>query len=238
MYKRCPRSWEFRYIKNLKIPPSGAIVMGSAYHTAIATNFKNKMVTSNDFSEAELTDAFDTSWNKELQNEINWQDEKPDLLKDQSYKLILEYRKWIAPKVFPIAVEQTIFETIDDKVIFQGIVDLETEKEIIDHKVKGKMITQSDADKDYQVLSYCFLRKKPDFSFHVAIKKKFPEVQIVSVHKNANQINWWIESVKQIVSQIESGNFPPNNDHFLCSPRWCGYYSLCQDMKGKNYFVF
>lgn len=41
-YRRCAAQWRFRHIDRLPDPPSGSLVQGSAVHSAIAENFRQK----------------------------------------------------------------------------------------------------------------------------------------------------------------------------------------------------
>ena len=243
MWQRCPKQYEFRYMKKLKIPPKGIMVQGSAYHGALKENFLHKIKTQENLKVKDLLDAYDDSWLQRLKGQlgdkeddnydiidIDWEDKDPGKLKDDGALLLQLYHKNIAPNIVPRFVEQRAEDDIQRGIKYVGYPDLETDSEIIDHKVKSMSLNQEMAEKDSQVLSYCFLRKKFNFAFHVAIKKRVPEIQIVKVHKTIKDINWWIDMVRQIIAQINTGIAPPNNTGWWCSEKFCGYWKLC---KGK-----
>jgi len=242
LWLKCPKAWEFRYVKGLKIPPSGALVQGSSYHGALKENFSFKLKNGKDMSISDVLDAYDTSWNERLKgddlgkdeseeaggSEVDWGGRPPDMLKDEGAKLVKVYHKQYAPAIMPLGVELYREKPLIEGVKFIGYLDLELEDKIIDHKLKGKMISQIEADKDTQPLSYCFLSDKMDFDYHVAIKKKVPEIQILTVkRKTAEDIEWWKNMVIDIVNNIKTGIFPPNPTSWLCSERWCGYWPKC-----------
>jgi putative RecB family exonuclease len=242
---RCPRQWEFRYIKGLKIPPNGVMVAGSAYHAALKATFDNKISKGELLPERSVLDAFDTYWNSNTQGsfrdndeeeefekaQIDWGDTTPGQLKDVSYFLLKKYHKEVAPTIQPTEAEKEVVKGIAPSVDFMGIVDLQTEDTIIDHKLKSRAINYDEAQKDSQPFSYCFLTGKKKFIFHAAIKKRLPEIQFVEVSKTTENVEWWVKGVQDIVKQMQSGVYPPKWDGWWCGEKWCGYYSLCQRMR-------
>jgi putative RecB family exonuclease len=169
MWMRCPRQWEFRYIKGLKIPPKGVMVQGSAYHAALRANFENKIESGKDLDQRSVLDAFDKYWNENVggkfksadeeeefeTKDVDWEDKNPGSLKDDGYRLLKLYHKDIAPGIMPIHAEQEITKEIVPGTGFLGYIDLQTEDEIIDFKLKSRAINPADAERDSQPFSYC-----------------------------------------------------------------------------------
>jgi len=241
MWQRCPKQWEFRYQRGLKLPPKGVMLQGSAYHAALKANFRHKIDSGEDLDIREVMDAYDTSWRERTSSKvedlldldletdnIDWEGKEPGSLKDEGYKLLSLYHRNVAPSVIPKFVEQREEKPIGREVIYVGYPDIETETEIIDHKLKSKSMNQMDADRDTQPLSYCLLKDKRRFAFHVVVKKKVPEIQIIKVAKTNKDIIWWADAVKQIVAQMKTGIAPPNHTGWWCSDRFCGYWKLCR----------
>jgi putative RecB family exonuclease len=245
MWMRCPRQWEFRYIKGLKIPPKGVMVQGSAYHAALRANFENKIESGKDLDQRSVLDAFDKYWNENVggkfksadeeeefeTKDVDWEDKNPGSLKDDGYRLLKLYHKDIAPGIMPIHAEQEITKEIVPGTGFLGYIDLQTEDEIIDFKLKSRAINPADAERDSQPFSYCYLTGKKKFTFHAAIKKRLPEIQLVEVNKTEEDVEWWVGAVKQIIDQMKAGVCPPNWNGWWCGPKWCGYYDLCKAMR-------
>jgi len=250
MMLKCPRQYEFRYIKGLKIKPKGYFVQGSAYHGALQANFEHKIEKNVDLDISSVLDAYDTYWNNKLKGvdtrfsnedevkiesvqEIDWEDNKPNEMKDEGYRLVALYHRIVAPSVEPVSVEGLVRKKINENLELMGFIDLKTKDSIIDHKLMKSKMNEENAKKDSQVNAYCFLEDENDFEFHVAIKKNKPDIQIIKLKNTTNHVNWWLESVIQIAKQIDSGMFPPNNTNWTCSERFCGYWSLCQKMRPK-----
>lgn len=232
MWLRCPRQWEFRYIKGLKLPPKGVMVQGTAYHGALKKNFENKIQTKEDLSISDILDAFDSSWNEAVsldgKEQVDWEERDADDLKDEGANCVSIYHKKMVADIDPVSVEQRVEMPIGKDLTCVGYIDLETKNNIIDHKLRGRSMNQADADRDTQALTYCLMQEKKNFAFHVMVKKKFPEVQVVSVKKTVKDIEWWLESVKQIAAQIRTGICPPNPTGWWCSEKFCGYWNLCK----------
>jgi len=242
MWQRCPRQYEFRYVRGIKIPPKGVMIQGSAYHGALKANFESKIKTKEDLNSGDLLDAYDTSWNDRVTGDaiaddgevipgfagIDWEQKDPGKLKDEGAVLLSLYHRQMASSVIPINVEKKSGERIDADVRFIGFPDVETENEIIDHKLRSASLSQDMADRDFQPFSYLWLRKKRLFVYHVAVKKKIPEIQVVKVQKTVQDINWWIDAVRQVAAQIRTGIAPPRSDGWHCSERFCGYWKLCR----------
>ena len=46
MLQTCPKQFEFRYVKNIVIPPGKALVLGSSVHKVFETYYENVRHTS------------------------------------------------------------------------------------------------------------------------------------------------------------------------------------------------
>ncbi len=241
MFLRCSKQWEFRYIKNKKTPPAGAMIQGSAYHGALEANYKQKIKSKKDLPVSDVLDAYVTTWDERIHGkpdavgeiedvgEINWEDNDPDDLKQQGLEIVKLYHSRMANKIQPVKAEQKYEKVLPSGVKFIGVVDLETKNEIVDHKLRGKRMSQNDADNDIQPLSYCLLTGKKKFSYHCAIKSRIPIIEEIKLRpKTKSDVNWWAEAIEKFVAAMQSGSYPPNPMGWHCSERFCGYWSLCK----------
>lgn len=246
MYRRCPKQWFFRYVKGLIAPPSISLVLGSAYHEAMETNFKQKITSQEDLPLADVQDAFVTSWdhqlgtrflkdkdegaNVEFEN-VNWEGEDPGKTKDKGCELVAAYQEQIAPSIFPMEVEEEkILDLGGVRVVMR--IDLITDNlRIVDHKTSGKSKTQDEMEQELQPAAYGLAVKElVPFDFHIAVKTKVPKIQIVTVQKTYKDFAWFAMIVADVSKAIQAGVFPANDSGWWCSSRFCGYYDLC---KGK-----
>ncbi len=73
-YLRCGRQWAYRYILNLKSPPSGSLTTGSSAHESLALNFEQKKETGNDLAFSDIEGKFEAEM-KERKDETVWEDD-------------------------------------------------------------------------------------------------------------------------------------------------------------------
>lgn len=238
MFCRCSRQWEFRYLKGIILPPPGAVIQGAAYHRTLESYFKAKLNTGVDVSQARLDDWFAACWDavlnerrdehgESLAEEIDWEEQKPAQVKDQTALLLRAYHRDIASSVQPIAVESRLSCDIEG-IRFVGVIDLETSESVIDHKVRGRAMSKDDAQGELQPCAYGLLTGQRRFAFHNALKTKQPSIQVVTLEKSQKELEWFTVLVKQVTQAILTGIFYPSPGGWQCSSKWCGYWNLCR----------
>ena len=107
------------------------------------------------------------------------------------------------------------------------IIDLEQEKRIADHKVKSRVFSPDDLAQDIQATAYWMDTGKP-MDFHIALKTKQPRIEIQSTTRESWHATWFCDQVLSIWKAIKTGIFPPKDQGWHCSERWCGYWNLCK----------
>jgi len=233
MWLRCPRQYEFRYWKGLKIPPAGAMIQGSCYHEALARNFTHKLDTHEDMPVPDILDYFSDTWAAKLASEpeVDWEGDDPGRLKDEGVRLTKMYREQKAPEVQPFLVEEKLVLPLDGQDLdFVGIVDLVCLDDlVVDHKTVARTPTQADVDQDIQATAYAFLLQRDiDFAIHAAVKNKTPKLAEIRTRRTQADIAWWLDMVQGVWRQMQTGIAPPNPCGWHCSPAGCGYWRLCR----------
>lgn len=239
MFLKCPKSYEYRYVQNLKIPPSGAMKQSSAWHETVAFNYEQKIISHEDLEVDCMKDTFDEHFENIFDNEeiILQEGEERGVLKDQGIAITTEHHKAIAPLVQPIAVEETIQISLGEDFPYElvGKIDcIDNAGIIIDNKAYGKTPSQYDVDKDLQLGCYSLLyraqKKQIEKSLRLdcIIKTKKPKAaQITTTRTNAD-CRWLLNLIEKVATAMQSGIFYPNPGNYLCSQKWCGYYSRCK----------
>lgn len=239
LWLRCPKTWEYRYVQGLKIPPAGALIEGGCYHKALEVNYRQKITTQTDLPVDSCLDAFSDAWNNRLAEEefIDWEERNPDVLKDEGISLVQEYQISTAPSVQPVKVEEACVSEVAG-VKFVCVPDLEdNNRAVIDHKTSSRSFTQDDVDRDIQASAEAFALGRPIvFYSHVALKLKVPRIQIVKTFRTRADIEWWLNMVVGIIQQMKSGIAPPRPYDWHCSERFCGYWSRCRGECTRSYF--
>lgn len=244
MFLRCAKQWSYRYIDGIIAPPSISLIVGSAYHDALATNFMQKIESEQDLPISDVLDAFSTSWDRQLTRRVTEddgeqqefetldpEDEEEDTgdAKDMGVKLVRTYHYDTAPAVQPAAVEKWCeVEIADLKMV--GRLDLQTTAgKVIDHKTSKRSKTQAEMDLEFQPFAYGLLCKGPvDFDFHVAVKTKKPKIQVIQTPKTAAEIIWFLRLAQQVWKAMHTGVYPPNPTGWWCNEKYCGYHSMCK----------
>lgn len=239
MWQRCPKSWYYRYVEGLKVPPSGALIEGGCYHETLERNFKAKIYSQEDLPLEECLDTFSVVWDARLLGEefIDWESKNPGHLKDEGIGLVKEYMLSTSPSVQPAKVEEPHVSEIGG-VKFICVIDLEeVSLAVIDHKTSGRRYTQDDVDKSLQAGAAAFvLDRGIVFYNHVAVKTKTPSIQIVKTYRTHSDIDWYVDMVVGVTQQMKSGIAPPRPTGYWCSERFCGYYSRCRGECARSYF--
>jgi len=246
MWLRCPRQWEYRYVKGLKMPPSGALIEGGCYHKALEVNFRQKITSFEDMLVDECLDAYSDEWEARLKAEelIDWQGKPLSFYKNEGVVLVTEYMASISQFVQPVRVEAAGISEIAG-VVFVCIPDLVDRNTIvIDHKTSARDYQQKDVDNDIQLSAQAFLLGRQIVAhFHVAVKGSRPHIQISRTFRTHKDIEWWYEMAVGIIAQMKTGFAPPRSvDAFgkrgyWCSEKWCGFYGICQKGLTRSIFV-
>jgi hypothetical protein len=215
--------------------------MGIAYHKALETNYLHKIQHRTDMPIADVLDAFHDSWTKSLaENEdIDWGNDDPGTMMRDGLNFVELYMNTVAPTITPLSVEASISGIILG-VKFTGRIDLiKADGTVVDHKTAKASYNQDSVDREMQPCAYGFgLGREIDFDYHVVVKKKKPETQIVSTHRTMKEINWWVEMVEQDLQQMQTGIAPPRPDGWQCTPKMCGYWKLCRGEMARTSFSF
>ena len=243
MWLRCPKQWEYRYVYGLKSPPSGPLIIGSAYHSALEGNFRQKISSMKDLPLSDCLDLYSDAWeDRLLEEEVIWEDLEPSECKDQGIGLVQEYMVSTSPSVQPAEVEKTCYSEVAGVKFVCRVDMVDTQRAVIDHKTSSKAYTQDDVDYDIQASAEAFALGRPIvFYNHVAIKTRTPRIQIVKAYRLLADIDWWVDMATKVVLQMESGIAPPRavdafgKKGYWCNERFCGYYERCRGELTRSY---
>jgi len=239
MWQRCPRQWKYRYVDGLKSPPGFALIEGSCYHKSLEANFVQKITSFEDLPVDDCLDAFSTQWSKQLSEsgDIDWGDRKPESIKNEGHSLVRTYMTVQAPSVQPIEVEEWYVSEVAGIRFVMRIDLLECNGIVIDHKTSSKSYNQSDVDKDMQASAAAFSLNRPVlFHNHIAVKIANPKIQVIKTIRTREDIEWWLDAASGIITQMKTGIAPPRTDSWICSLKYCGYWSKCRGGLIRGYW--
>lgn len=183
--------------------------------------------------------------------ELDWAGEDPGRMKDDGYNLVKMYAIEQAPAIDPIEVELKV-ERDYAYGKFRGRIDLIPDKpkpkkglqfkeevvaptpphpitRIIEHKTSKRKKDQTEVNTSLQSYSYGFALGQPtEMTWHVAVRKKVPEVQTdLKVARSMDHVNWFEKEVLEPVARaiLSGSSFYPCPSKMSC---WgCNYAALC-----------
>lgn len=157
MYLRCPRQFEFAYVKGIKSPPGVALVEGSSHGESLNMNnehfIKRGLNLKIPVVVEKFKDEFSTRSKEIPKEEWTKVGEKPDDVYRRGSALLTRYMKDVAPGLHPVSVEKRI-EIMLGGVPVLGYSDVEEEMSIWDYKAVARAKSQNDADADIQFSIY------------------------------------------------------------------------------------
>ena len=74
------------------------------------------------------------------------------------------------------------------------------------------------------------------FKYGLVTRSKNPECHVTSVRRTAEHHNWVLRQAKSAVETMLHVTEPmPADDHFLCSEKWCSWWSVCKGASVSPY---
>lgn len=249
MFLKCGEAYRRRYIQGEKIPPGIAQHRGSAVHKGAEYNYRQKIESRLDLKADEVVDYAVAAFEDRVQidglllDPLEEREGKPKILgaaKDETAKLTDLLMTQVAPKIQPVAVEETHRMALPDSSHdLLGIFDLIDDKnQIRDLKTTSKTKLQMDVDKDSQFTFYSFMYRAK-FGVDPAavvvdnlVLKKVPESITLTTHRSDADYQVLINRINTVLDAINKGVYPPAPEgSWACSPRFCGYWSDCPYVK-------
>jgi len=233
MYLRCPLQYFFRYVCNLKVPPTGDLTLGRTIHQTLNDNYRQKMKTQCDLILPHITELFSEHWEKEAGETEFKKGEKPGKFKDDGVKLLKAYFEEIAPGVQPLEVEQEfLIDTAGTRLPLKGYIDLLDDQDyIIDHKTTKRSYPENTAEKDIQMTAYSLAfrtlygREENGVRLDVMVRNKQPKIQQLYGKRTEADIGRFLRLAEQLEKGINAGAFYPNGS-YMCGN--CGYQGMCE----------
>jgi len=242
MFLRCPRQYEYRYVQGLKVPPSGAMVQSRVWHETVERNYRQKIGSDTDLPLGEMQEFFSARLDETFKGEeITFEPgQKPGKLKDQGTAIVAAHHKAIAPAVRPLLVEERFTVNLGADFPFDlvGVWDLvEQDGSIVDNKAYKKPPYQEDLDKDLQFTAYALGYRvtkgsiEPGLRMDTVVKTANPRAVQLHTQRTNEDCRWLLGLIEDVAKAIQSGIFYPNPTGYLCSPRFCGYFSRCKNRR-------
>lgn len=247
-YLRCPKQYEFAYVKGIKNPPNLKMVVGTAVHKGIEVNYEQKLKSKKDMAESDMKDAARDELSVALKrDQMKVNKVEKGKLTDEVVIMTGSYRNEAAPLFQPVLKPEQFFEVKIPraKMTFFGTIDLIANYAkkgwklvVSDSKTTRRAYSQKRADIDLQLTSYLYgLTKitalKPLYVLFDTVvltgQKAFAQ-QLVATRTKESLLRFE-DTFRMVEKGIEHGVFPATDNEQTCS--WCGYRNICH--KGKSW---
>lgn len=244
MYFNCGEAYRRRYVEGEKIPPGIALLVGSGTHRGAETNFRQKIETHADLPKREIIEAAVAGFEAECaggfilseEEESQGQASVVGAAKDMVAGLAECHAELQAPDYQPVAVEKKIvipFPNATHDLV--GYVDLIDDAErVTDFKTAARKKPQTAADDSVQLTIYAAAYQietghpPAEVRLDTLTKTKRPGRQVLVSHRGPADFQVLINRTNVMLAGVAAGIFPPAPiGHWLCSPRWCGYWHSC-----------
>lgn len=239
MFLRCQRAWYFRYVRGLKIPPSGAIVVGSSVHEALR-HLNISLLSERLPPKDEVLDVYSQAF-EALARDAIWDSDEPGEAKDGGYKGVETYYETHATVFQPEAVEEELRIPLPGiGVELLGYADLrDRSKLLVDYKTTCRKPSQVGDDVKAQLATYelAYLQlgievEKAEVVYIVTSKRNPTVVRHPVEHTSPSEVARWLTMVAQVRQQMEEALttgrlLPAAPGEWWCSPTWCGYWEIC-----------
>jgi len=211
-------------------PPGIAMFCGLAAEHGLNKNFENKILTHEDLKIAEVAGYIEEYWDQNKDRVLIYPDDNPGEQKDIVIARTVSYRKSVAPKITPTHVQRKFEIVYKDKTIpkLSGVKDLEDATKVIDWKTVGKSLKEAKYEHTVQMSCYYLTRNVgTGLELHyinLADKAKDDPVNIITVTPDLQHLR---SLMVRVYDGITKDVFIPNRTHYLCHPKFCGYYDEC-----------
>jgi hypothetical protein len=231
-YLRCARQWEYGYVQRIKRPPRLKMVLGTAGHTAVEQDLIHKMETGEDLPREQVQETFRDEF-VELAKETDDDTDDVGKLTDSGIKTVGVWHDVVAPKTFPMMIEQHLQYKLNGTIIDGTIDVVHQDGRIGDWKFTGKTPDKRGGDYLLNMVGYAIGYRRMtgkvetgvvlDFMVRLKQPKHFP---IASGTVPDESIVAYAGIVDDVVRAINAGLFPPTGlKSGACS--WCGYRDIC-----------
>jgi len=243
-YARCPRQYEFRYIKGVISPPQARMAEGTAVHRALEVGHRERQDTGSTAPLSVLLDAHNDAWKNARADITKWDDDydSEDTVVKRGQTFLTKYHKHFLPRLKPVGIEKRFWVSLGaSNIPVLGYIDLLTEYadadtgevngeiEVVDYKVIARTKSRAEVDGDLQLTLYSGAAHTQRVRFDMFVKTKDPSITTLRSLRTPKDWKWAEQVFTGVAEAIAKGAFPPClPTNWTCTKDWCGYWHLCR----------
>jgi len=252
MYCRCPEQYRRRYIEGEILPPGIALLKGSGFHRGAEHNFRQKVESHQDLPSADIVDAAVAAFESALGGAYALTDDEQSRgakvvlseAKDDLAEMATVHAEEQAPDYQPVMVEEVIRIPLPGERDMLGVIDLADDKNrVIDLKTAARKKTEKEADESVQLTIYAAAyrqltgRRPSEVRLDTVIRTKTGKMsrQVLSSSRRDADFSALAHRITAVSAAVTAGIFTPAEPgHWMCAPRWCGFYSTCKFVNSET----
>jgi CRISPR/Cas system-associated exonuclease Cas4 (RecB family) len=238
---RCPRQYEFRYIRGVdaEVVPH-ALAFGSAYHAALAAYHREKQAGGTMTLDAMMS-IFAGSWVEQRERGVPIEASDGPDENDLGKRMLTAFVEHDAGREFEVVdVERRVSALLHDPETGElleerltGFVDLLVRENgrhvVVEHKTSARRYTEDQLQFDHQPTAYLLALRQHGFTdvgarYEIVTKTKTPVVQVEEVHRHGKDEDDFLRVAVGVLRGIDAGvTFPVRG--WQC--RSCPYRRRC-----------
>jgi CRISPR/Cas system-associated exonuclease Cas4 (RecB family) len=232
-YIDCAARWWFEEVAPRQ-PPTSALALGRAVHSAIALDLEARKNGIGDPSEDDIREEFSACWKKETAAADFRADEDPDQLAATGAEMSLLFSRKVAPSLKVAAIEKPVAGRIGSART-HGVIDvLTTDRIIIDVKTAAKKPTGISAAHRMQLTTYGLLEHSTAAVLITLTKTKEPAIYSQPVNITPADTQYATTMFSMVADAIGAGIHLPNRGSNLCGRKYCAHWRACEAEHGGH----
>lgn len=243
LYLTCPENWRRKYVEREPSPPTPALVFGSAFHNTVERYLVEAHST---IDHAPINEIWGQQWAKQIeaQPDCDWGVETPAehyntgirLLTTPDVTAMINGIRLKSDDNGPMVERKLELRVPGVPVPIIGYMDIMTADGIPgDFKTSAYQWSQEKARDELQPLFYLAALNQAGhtvpglrFRHYVVTKAKMPKAQVLERQRTWDEILWLYELIQRVWNAIEKEVYPLNPSSWLCSPKYCAWWSDCR----------
>jgi RecB family exonuclease len=229
----CSARWRYQYVLRLPRRDNANLALGTAVHTALTYNYRQKIDTRQDLDSAAVIEQFDRAWTAAADT-TEWKDEdNPKQLAFTGQALIGLYMRETAPHVQPAAVEADLVGEINGVKVRSRADIIEENGTVRDFKTASSRTHGISNEQRFQLGTYVHLAKTSGLiAIDQMVKTKTPQChtftgEVTAADRAAVEILY-----PQAQQFARAGVVLPNRTSNMCKRTQCSFWRACQDEFG------
>jgi hypothetical protein len=247
MYKRCPRQYEYAYVKGLVRPPGISMLKGTAIHKGAEVVHRHTIATGTRMPMDEAVQQVADTFAAGLENIKKDPEVDVGLAKDRTLSNFRIYYVQAVPLIRPIAAEKTFAIKIGG-VPIRGVIDLIDQvfgdvvlgeddpnsppmvEVVSDLKTTTRRWPDQMVNHSTQMTLYAIVEDTQRIRVDLLIDQKSGAKYLpIRATRSKREKQIITEDLVEMAGLVKKGIFPRClPDSYVCTKTFCGYYGLCR----------